>query len=143
MADPTPVTIEAPVPIPVDVVAGASPAAPSMQPGQAGTVAPNKPDVMTLPTGKIVAAPTTTEEEDRATVGQRRINLIWEVTQGIIAIMVTSSTLYVAGRLALKESGETASFLLLSNAFFVVVTTYIVRTNHQKIGGVGKGDTGR
>lgn len=98
---------------------------------------------MITPGGMAIAAPTTTEEEDRATVGQRRINLIWEVTQGAIAILVTASTLYVAGKLALQGNGETAAFLLLSNVFFVVISTYIQRTNHQKIGGVGKGDIGR
>lgn len=98
---------------------------------------------MVTPDGKAIAVPTTTEEEDRATVGQRRVNLIWEITQGVIAVMVTGATLYVAGKLALNGNGETAAFLLLSNAFFVVVTTYIVRTNHQKIGGVEKGDRGR
>lgn len=93
--------------------------------------------------GNTVAAPTTTEEEDRATVGQRRINLIWEVTQAMIAIMVTAATLYVSSSLAIKGDGQTAAFLLLSNAFFVVITAYIQRTNHTKIGGVGKGQIGR
>ena len=130
------------VPIPVHIESPSSSAS-TMQPGQVGGAAPNKPDVMTLASGKAIAAPTTTEEEDRATVGQRRINLIWEVTQGAIAVMVTAATLYVAGKLALRGTAETAAFLLLSNAFFVVVTTYIVRTNHSKTGGVWKGDTGR
>ena len=93
--------------------------------------------------GNTVAAPTTTEEEDRATVGQRRINLIWEVTQAAIALMVTGATLFVSASLAIKGQGETAAFLLLSNAFFVVITAYIQRTNHTKIGGVGKGEIGR
>ena len=71
------------------------------------------------------------------TAGQRRINVIWEVTQAVIAIAVTGSTLYVAGQLALKDAGQTAAFLLLSNAFFLVVGFYFGRTNHTRQGGVG------
>lgn len=96
----------------------------------------------------------TTAEEDRGTArtrdegalrtaGQRRINVIWEITQAVIAVAVTGSTLYVAAVLAMKDKGETAAFLLLSNAFFLVVGFYFGRTNHQRIGGVGIRDEGR
>ena len=98
----------------------------------------------------------TTEEQDRSaaglraesvlrTAGQRRINVIWEGTQAVIALAVTGSTLYVAGVLAVKDNGQTAAFLLLSNAFFLVVGFYFGRTNHQRTGGVGVGarDEGR
>jgi len=111
--------------------------------GQSGGSAPDKPNVMILPGGQPIAAPTTTEEEDRATVGQRRINLLWETTQSIVAVTVTTATLYVAARLALKDNGDTAAFLLLSNVFFLVLGTYFNRTNHVKIGGVGKNEAGR
>jgi cobalamin synthase len=84
-----------------------------------------------------VAAPTTTSEQDRKTAGQRRVNIIWEVTQALIAIWVTGATLFVSSKLALKGSGETAAFLLLSNAFFLVIGFYFGRTNHQRTGGVG------
>jgi hypothetical protein len=77
------------------------------------------------------------------TAGQRRINIIWEITQATIAITVTGATLYVAAQLALKDSGQTAAFLLLSNAFFLVIGFYFGRTNHQRVGGVlGSGDIG-
>lgn len=88
-------------------------------------------------------APNTTAADDLVTHGQRKINLIWETTQAIIAIMVTAATLFVSAKLALKDNPETAAFLLLSNAFFLVVTAYIVRTNHSKVGGVKPGDIGR
>lgn len=88
-------------------------------------------------------APTTTAAEDDIKVGQRRVNLIWEATQALVALIVTSSTLYVAGRLAVTEGGNHAAFLLLSNVFFMVVSTYFARTNHTRTGGVGKDDTGR
>ncbi len=79
----------------------------------------------------------TTAEQDRKTKGQRNINLIWEVTQGVIALSVTWMTLYVAAMLALKGEGQTAAFLLLSNAFFLVIGFYFGRTNHQRTGGIG------
>ena len=85
------------------------------------------------------AAPTTTAEENRHSLGQRRVNIIWEVTQGIIAMAVTGATLFVASSLAVKDTGQTAAFLLLSNAFFLVVGFYFGRTNHQKVGGVDLG----
>lgn len=86
---------------------------------------------------------TTTHQEDLTTHGQRRINLIWEITQAFVAVAVTVATLYVSGRLALKDEKEAAAFLLLSNAFFLVIGFYFGRTNHQKVGGVGGKDIGR
>ena len=83
------------------------------------------------------ASATTTTEENRKTAGQRRINAIWEVTQALIAVAVTLQTLRVAGSLAMKDNGQTAAFLLLSNAFFLVIGFYFGRTNHQRQGGVG------
>jgi len=68
--------------------------------------------------------------------GQRRVNIIWEVTQAVIAILVTSSTLFVASSLAFRQSGDT-TINLLSNAFFLVVGFYFSRTNHTRTGGVG------
>lgn len=88
-------------------------------------------------------APTTTAEDDTATAGQRHINRVWEYTQAILAIVVAGTTLFVAGQMVLKGQDRDGAFLLLSNAFFVVVTNYLTRTNHQKTGGVIKGDGGR
>lgn len=81
---------------------------------------------------------TTTAEEDRVTHGQRRINLLWEVTQSLIALVVTSSTLYVAAKRSSSSPSETAAFLLLSNGFFLVIGFYFGRTNHSRTGGVGR-----
>jgi hypothetical protein len=83
--------------------------------------------------------PRTTDEQDRVTHGQRRINLIWEMTQAFVAISVTGSTLYVSSRLAVAGGADMAAFLLLSNAFFLVIGFYFGRTNHQRVGGVGSG----
>jgi len=83
----------------------------------------------------------TTVEDDRRTAGQRRINVIWESTQAAIAVTVTGATLYVSAQLALKDNSQTAAFLLLSNAFFLVIGFYFGRTNHQRVGGMGANNT--
>lgn len=82
------------------------------------------------------------DETSLRTEGQRRINIIWELTQSAVAILVTAATLFIAGRLALVE-GDRGAFLLLSNVFFLVLGTYFQRTNHVKTGGVGKDSTTR
>ena len=84
--------------------------------------------------------PTTTAEDDLRTASQRRVNLIWEFTQSFVAIAVTCTTLFVAAKLALRGDGIQAAFLLLSNAFFLVVGFYFGRTNHQRRGGVADPD---
>lgn len=74
------------------------------------------------------------------THSQRKINLIWELTQAIVTILVVASTLFIAGSLVLRgesEDNRAAAFLLLSNAFFMIVTAYYQRTNHTRTGGVG------
>ncbi len=76
-------------------------------------------------------------ETAAGTSGQRRINAIWEITQALIAVSVTMTTLYVAGRLAVNGAADMSAFLLLSNAFFLVIGFYFGRTNHTKVGGVG------
>lgn len=82
----------------------------------------------------------TTPEEDRTTASQRRVNLIWETTQAIIAVTVTTASLVVAGILALRGDSGSAAFLLLSNAFFLIIGFYFSRTNHTKTGGIGNKD---
>lgn len=77
--------------------------------------------------------PSTTAEQDRKTKGQRNVNLIWETTQALIAIIVTLATIYSA--VMGVES------LLLGNAFTLIIALYFVRSNHVKIGGVGGTDT--
>lgn len=97
---------------------------------------------MTGPTEPQNVARGLADELDRVSHGQRRINLIWEGTQALIAIAVTVTTLYVSSVLATKGLADTASFLLLSNAFFLVIGFYFGRTNHQRTGGVGGDSAG-
>ena len=87
--------------------------------------------------------PTQQEQEDTLrSAGQRRVNILWEVTQALIAVAVTGATLYVSASLALKQD-LMGAFLLLSNAFFLVIGFYFGRTNHTKTGGIGGQEIGR
>ena len=74
-------------------------------------------------------APTTTTQEDLVVAGQRRINLIWEITQAVIAISITAATVFC-------EINKIDSDIITSG-FFLVVGVYLQRTNHQSIGGLG------
>jgi hypothetical protein len=84
-------------------------------------------------------SPNTTAEENLQTAGlrgaaaltshgQRKINLIWETTQGVIAIMVTMAVIAAE----LLGMGSVA----LGNAFTLIIAIYFVRMNHTKVGGV-------
>lgn len=84
------------------------------------------------------------QERERVTAGQRRINIIWEATQSVIALLVTSTGMYTAARLALRHDDDANSksmaitaFLLISNVVFLVIGFYFGRVNHQRVGGVG------
>lgn len=79
------------------------------------------------------------------TAGQRRINLIWETTQSLIALSVCSVTLTVAALMVQRDAGAEGAIAMLSNAFFLVIGFYFGRTNHERSGGVGVHDpsTGR
>lgn len=69
---------------------------------------------------------TTTLEENLHTLAQRRINLIWECTQALIALSVVGATLTAVFRLPTQNE-------LLSNALFVVIGFYFGRTNHARV----------
>jgi cobalamin synthase len=97
---------------------------------------------MKTPAFDAVAHPTTTAEQDRKTLGQRRINGIWEITQSLVALSVTGTTLYAASHMiSSPDLGKTA-FIFLTNVFFVVIGFYFGRTNHQRTGGVGGDSAG-
>jgi hypothetical protein len=72
---------------------------------------------------------TTTLEEDRLTAAARSINMIWEVTQAMIAVMVVVANVIAAFYLPLQNT-------LLANAFFLIIGFYFGRTNHARSGGV-------
>ena len=65
-------------------------------------------------------------------LGRHRINIIWELTQAFVAVSVTLTTLYAAGNIVVRGAEDDAPFLLLSNAFFLVIGFYFGRTNHVR-----------
>lgn len=87
-----------------------------------------KPALVTKGEGTTLA-PTTTEADDKVTEGQRHINILWESSQSIISLAITLAVIYCQ---IYGINSET-----LNNAFFFVVATYLQRTNHVRVGGVG------
>jgi hypothetical protein len=85
----------------------------------------------------------TTHEQDRATAGQRRVNIIWEATQASIAVIVTLTGMGVAAYLsagvgdATDRASAVAGFVFLTGIVNLVVGFYFGRTNHARTGGVG------
>jgi len=81
--------------------------------------------------------PTTTAQEDITTAGQRRVNLIWEYTQAIVALIVVGATMASGVFDAFTHSDKQVP-TIMSVAFGTVVGFYFSRTNHQAIGGIGR-----
>lgn len=108
-------------PLPVEV-ANTEPLQVELAPAPIPTATVTKGENITL-------SPTTTEEGDRVTKGQRHINLIWESVQGFISVAITLAVVYCQIKGIQSET--------LNNAFFFVVATYLQRSNHVRIGGVG------
>lgn len=78
--------------------------------------------------------PNTTAQDDITKAGQRKVNMIWEYTQAIIALAVVLASLIAALVAAMKDK-EVSAFL--SFVCGNVVGFYFSRTNHQSIGGIG------
>lgn len=86
------------------------------------------------------------DELNRKTLGQRRINMVWELTQALIAGSVVGTTLWVNGAIALNRdvasivNQAASSALMQLNVMAALVTGfYFGRTNHERTGGVGGG----
>lgn len=133
-AEPTPVLIAAEQP-PVPVAIESSPEAPvsvtATEPipviVKDAAAPPPRPDVVK---GEgVTLAPTTTEQDDKVTEGQRHINRVWEYTQAAIAVLITLAIVYCAIN---KISSQD-----LTNSFFLIIGFYFSRTNHQAQGGTG------
>lgn len=100
-------------------------------------------------------APTTTEEQDTVTAGQRKVNLIWEKTQRAIAIfsvfagiltnaVVIAVVLIVSNQLDVNRLAIVSMCLQFINLTAgIIIGFYFSRTNHQKTGGVGANQEGR
>ena len=85
------------------------------------------------------APATSTREQDRHALGQRRVNIIWEMTQAFIAIGVVSALLYTSAKIALRNDMDKTAFIVMSDIGSLVIGFYFGRTNHQKVGGVDLG----
>jgi len=72
------------------------------------------------------------DDRDAVTEGQRRINLIWETTQAIIAVGITGAMIFTS------VAQEYSTNVTLTNAFFLIIGFYFSRTNHTAIGGTGR-----
>lgn len=99
-----------------------------------------KAEIQTPSAVERVAAPTTTTEENRHALGQRRINLIWELTQAGIALSVIWGSIGSAIWMTVYDPmNRLMAFLFLSNVVSIVIGFYFGRTNHQRVGGVDLG----
>jgi hypothetical protein len=136
-----PVRVESPVPIPVTVV-GPIPI----------PVAAVSPDKRVQRQSEDPSLPaTTTFQQDLVMAGQRNINLIWETTQGKIAVYVILGTMGIYALVLTLSLGfgrdlTTAQALVLGfvNGLATgVASFYFSRTNHTAIGGVGARHEGR
>jgi len=78
--------------------------------------------------------PTTTIQQEITLASQRRVNLIWEYTQAVIAIFVVLACVSVGiwGTINGKDIPSFLSFICGN-----VVGFYFSRTNHAAIGGIG------
>ena len=86
--------------------------------------------------GEPHATPAEEAQRERMTAGQRKINLIWEYTQAVIAIAVVSSTMTAGLHSVFAHTGEQIP-TVIGVAFGMVVGSYFQRTNHMNVGGVG------
>ena len=138
VAQPVPVNIVAPDPIPVEVTNPAAPPAATSSRGreqvQRQSIDPSLPAK-------------TTFQQDLTMAGQRNINVMWEGTQRNIAMMVTVVALAVTSFLIMwpgvPNDLKLMAFTTLSNVFFAVTSVYFTRTNHTKTGGVAQGEVTR
>ena len=73
-------------------------------------------------------------QQDLVYAGQRKINLIWEWTQSVIAVLVVIATLG-CGIVGMSMNLQVPT--IISVAFGMVTGFYFSRTNHAAIGGVG------
>ena len=105
------------------------------------------------PTEPEIAARALAADLERVSYGQRRVNLIWERTQVVIAISVVEVTLLVTAVLTISPvvkdtqadpamaTAAVTGLVLLSNLVGNVTGFYFSRTNHTKQGGIPPRDT--
>lgn len=121
-------------PLPVTIAAVVEPVPVVMTQSAAATATVTKGEGTTL-------SPTTTEEGDRVTAGQRHISRVWEYSQALIAILVTATTVYVLATIAISDQeidvNQASAVGHLVVMATLILTFYFARTNHVAVGGVG------
>lgn len=99
----------------------------------------NQPILNPIPPSLFVSPPlpaTTTAAQDSTIAGQRRINLIWEVTQALIAIAVVGVNMIAALYNVFHDKSVDVP-MIMSSSLFLILGFYFSRTNHTQIGGLG------
>lgn len=141
---PIPTTVENTVDTPLSVTADKP--LPVIMQGSSST--PPRPDVVKGEGATL--APTTTEQDDLVTEGQRAINLIWETTQSRIALIVVFASIMLNSLIVLlvvfldKKVDVTQLALISICLQFinltcgVIIGFYFSRTNHAQKGGTGQ-----
>jgi hypothetical protein len=102
------------------------------------------------PTSPDSVAEEASAENALGKAGQRRVNLLWETIQAVVALSVVATALFTASKLALlmvdpqatesQRATAGTAFMLLGNIVSLVIGFYFGRTNHQRTGGVGGSD---
>lgn len=115
---------------------------------QSSSTTPPRPDVVKGEGATL--APTTTEQDDLVTEGQRAINLIWENTQSKIALIVVFASvllncIIVIMVVFLDKKVDVTQLALISICLQfinltcgVIIGFYFSRTNHAQKGGTGR-----
>lgn len=130
------------VPVPVDVQ--------NVEPLQVEIAAPARDAPIITASGLLSMPPTTTEQEDIVSAGQRTVNLIWENTQSRIALLVVVAGVFVNSVVVLfiigvnREVSVTQLSLIsiclqfINLTVGIVIGFYFSRTNHSATGGTGR-----
>jgi hypothetical protein len=84
-----------------------------------------------------VAAAAHVESTIKTEAGQRRVNIVWELTQAFIAVGIVTANLIVGVAMSLSKTPANEFPFVLSSSMFLVIGFYFSRTNHAAIGGVG------
>jgi hypothetical protein len=85
-------------------------------------------------------APTQAEyQRDQMHAGQRRVNLIWEVTQAVVALIIVLCNMGMFILIGWQAANNKIVTMPegLTDAMFIIIGFYFGRTNHSATGGVG------
>src|SRR3989304_1911132 len=91
----------------------------------------------TTPAAQTSAAPPPAAEETAR--GRRRVNFLWEVTQSLLASVVTLTGMSMCVVVVIRGSAIPE---LLSMSVGLIIGFYFGRTNHTAMGGVGRAQVG-